>query len=590
MSKIKIIISSILILGLGVAIGWILKPSVHTEKGHNHESVTDGNMSAAEEEIWTCSMHPQVRQNEPGICPLCEMDLIPLDNTMTNDDPTILMMSEEAVKLAQIQTTIVGESEFSNRPQSHIEVEGSVELNEKTINLQSSHIAGRIEAIDVTFEGQYIKAGQKIATIYSTDLLSASQELITAAKYEDRVEGIKESSIQKLKNWKITQSQIDQILTTQKPVETIDIYAEQSGYVMSKKVALGDYVGQGQALYTIAQINNLWLYFNVYESDLSNISIGSAISFQSPSTGSETFKARVSYIDPLLENATRTASVRADFKNIENRLKPGMLLTGIIHSKSDSQRGSDQLTIPKSSVLWTGKTSVVYIKQKETEVPTFEFREIEVGQSKGDHIIVLKGLSNGEEIVTHGAFAVDAASQLNNNRSMMNRGVTIKQEAKRDVIPDFQIITAEEFKKQLDEVADAYIDIKNGLVNTDNNITSAKAENLLMALEKVDMKLLTDEDSHMYWMEQSNIIKNHGDMISSSTDVEYQRKQFEYVSDAVIRSVQAFGTSGKTYFVQFCPMAFNNKGANWLASEEQIRNPYFGDKMMKCGSVKRKLD
>ena len=592
MSKIKLIVSAVAILLVGITAGWIMKPSGTASLVDGHDDHTTMQMNDTEEsseEIWTCSMHPQIRQNEPGICAICEMDLIPLDNSMGSDDPTVLMMSEEATKLAQVETTIVGKrNAVNNGKTTEIKTEGTVEIDEQSIKAQSSHIGGRVEEVNVTFEGEYVKAGQKIATIYSTDLLAASQELITAAKFENKISGIKSASTQKLKNWRISEAQINAILAEGKPIETIDIYAEESGYVLEKKVSLGDYVKQGQTLYTIGSLNNLWLQFNVYESDLANVKIGQTIAFKTPSTGDAVFQSKISYIEPLLNNDTRTAIVRSNFRNRGNQLKPGMLLSGIINATPSLSPSLEKIVVPSSAVLWTGKTSVVYVKQQDTEVPSFQYREVVIGDQSGGMISILDGLNNGEEIVTNGAFAIDAAAQLNNNNSMMNRNVSIKKEAKRDIIPDFTENTPQEFKEQLDEVAEIYIDLKDALVNTDPTVASSVAKKLGEQLGNVDMSLVKDE-AHMYWMEQLGVMEQHGEMIVTSTEVEYQRKQFEFVSKAVIASVQSFGTSGKTYFVQFCPMAFNNKGADWLSSEEQIKNPYFGDKMMKCGSVKRRL-
>ena len=181
------IIGALLLLG-GLAIGWFLKPSTMTSEVHDHSQMETS--EAAGEEIWTCSMHPQIRQNEPGICPICEMDLIPLDNSMSNDDPTILRMSTEAAKLAQVETYTIGGSNESNSVKigNDIKVDGTVEMDERTIKSQTAHLSGRIETMAVTFEGQYVNKGQQIATVYSTELLAASQELITAAQYNDRVE------------------------------------------------------------------------------------------------------------------------------------------------------------------------------------------------------------------------------------------------------------------------------------------------------------------------------------------------------------------------------------------------------------------
>jgi len=280
-------------------------------------------------------MHPQIRQNEPGICPICEMDLIPLDNSMSNDDPTILRMSKEAAKLAQVETYVIGgkSKSIDKSDSQEIKVDGTVELDERTIKSQTAHLSGRIETMAVTFEGQYVSKGQQIATIYSTELLAASQELLTAAQYNDRVEGLKDAAIQKLKNWKITDTQIQQILSTGKPMETISIYADHSGYVLSRKLSQGDYVKQGQVLYTLGSTSRLWLLFNVYESDIANIKKGSQVTFTTSSLPNKEFKTKVTYIDPLMNSATRTATVRAEINNQGNLLKPGMLLTGMISGK-----------------------------------------------------------------------------------------------------------------------------------------------------------------------------------------------------------------------------------------------------------------
>ena len=342
MTNIKLYIIGFLLLVIGGAIGWIAKPSaIHQESmGHDHGEMTPSSMES-EEEIWTCSMHPQIRQNEFGICPICEMDLIPLDNSLSNGDPTILKMSDEAVKLAQVETITIGGPNNEGTDGKMIEVEGTVELDDRTINVQSSHVGGRIEEMKVNFEGQYISKGQKVASIYSTDLLQASQELLTAAKFENKVNGITEASIQKLKNWKLSDQQIQSILDTGRPIETMDIYAEQSGYVLTRKAKLGDYVNQGGPLYTIGNTSMVWLIFNVFESDMDKIRVGQKVTFTSPSIGNRKLTTRVNYIDPVLDNKTRTARVRAEIMNQKNILKPGMLITGEIEINGSSRNKDD---------------------------------------------------------------------------------------------------------------------------------------------------------------------------------------------------------------------------------------------------------
>ena len=592
-SKINIIIPivALLIGGLVSFLIWGNNQHVNTSNNqHIHES---NNQSIGKEEIWTCSMHPQIRQNEPGLCPICEMDLIPLDNSLSNDDPTILRMSKEAAKLAQIETFIVGDKDSNDQMSSAnipIKVDGTIELDERTFKSQTAHLSGRIETMAISFEGQYINKGMQIATLYSTDLLAASQELITAVQYNDRVDGLKDAAIQKLKNWKITDAQIQQIVSTNKPIETIPIFADHSGFVMSKKISQGDYVRQGQSMYTLGSTSRVWLVFNVFESDLSNVKVGNEVKFTTPSIANKEFTTKVTYIDPLLNSSSRTALVRAEINNKNNILKPGMLLTGMIATSmsKSKNRKTTQVIIPNSAVLWTGKRSVVYVQLPDSEVPSYEFREVEISNRSGGFSTVISGIEQGDEIVSQGAFSIDAAAQLNNNMSMMNRKVKVKNNDESETIPSFSENTSDEFKTQLDKTIVAYINLKDALVQTDPNQASLEADMFIKSLMKVDMTLL-ENDGHNFWMEQLNALKAHGEKMKNANDIEIQRSQFDFLSQAMIKSIKAFGTNDKTYYVQYCPMANDNQGADWISTEDQIRNPYFGDKMMKCGSVKLEL-
>ncbi|MBT8221252.1 MAG: efflux RND transporter periplasmic adaptor subunit, partial [Bacteroidia bacterium] len=484
-------------------------------------------------------------------------------------------------------TTIVGvESKMtSNEGTASILVDGTIEMDQRSINSQTAHISGRLESMLINFEGDYVKAGQKIATVYSTELLAASQELITAAQFEDRVEGLKEASIQKLKNWKISDSQINQILQSGNPIETMDIFADHSGYVLSKKVSQGDYVRTGQSLYTLGSTGRLWLIYNVYESDLAKVKKGQLVSFTTPALGEKELSARITYIDPLLNASTRTASVRAEIANTGNRLKPGMLIKGKIKTLPSTRAKSSTVSIPKSAVLWTGDKSVVYVKLEDSEVPSFQFREVTIGAQSGGQVSILEGLENGEEIVTNGAFSIDAAAQLNNNMSMMNRSVQIKTDANLDRLPDYVESTPSEFKQQLTALAKSYIPLKDAFVATDPGKAKEAATVLLAESNNVNMSLVKD-DAHIYWMEQLNAITGHAEKITAEPEIEAQRKQFDFLSEALINSIKVFGIFENTFYVQYCPMAFNNQGADWISEETEIANPYFGDKMHKCGSVK----
>jgi Cu(I)/Ag(I) efflux system membrane fusion protein len=173
----------------------------------------------------------------------------------------------------------------------------------------------------------------------------------------------------------------------------------------------------GQVMFEIADLNQLWVLFDAFERDLPWIKVGDSISFKVQSLPGIYFKSLVTFIDPVVNDLTRTASIRAELVNTDNLLKPKMFVEGILNAGLASM--TEVITIPKTAVLWTGKRAVVYIKLPGYSMPTFEFREINLGSDAGAYYIVNEGLAQGEEIVANGVFKVDGAAQLQGKQSMM---------------------------------------------------------------------------------------------------------------------------------------------------------------------------
>lgn len=544
-------------------------------KSNNNASMAN----SADEEIWTCSMHPQIRQNEPGLCAICGMDLIPLEGN-TSDDPLVLEMTENAVKLANIQTTVIGSA--SGQSEKNIRLSGKVQADERLTSSLVSHVPGRIEKLFVTFTGEQVNKGQKLATLYSPELMTAQQELLEAIKLQSVSPGLVEAARNKLRLWKIGKASIEAIEERGTIQENFAIYADESGIVTNKRVSVGDYVKQGEALFEVTNLNNVWILFDAYENELPNIAIGDLIEFTTPSIPDKTFKTRITFIDPVINPATRVASLRTEVRNKSGLLKPETFVNGMLQKKS---KKSDQLTVPKSAVLWTGKRSVVYVKVPDAAVPSFQFREITLGDASGNNYQLSGGLEAGEEVVTNGSFTIDAAAQLNNQASMMNKGVKIKREDHADQLPDYTATTPIEFKQQIANLTNTYLSLKDAFVATDNELSIKEVNNLLEVLPAIDMSLLKGE-AHLYWMEQLSAIQAHGKKISELSDIEDQRRQFDFLSQALIRTIKVFGTPTDTLYIQFCPMVFNNEGADWISKEKSVLNPYFGSKMLRCGVVK----
>lgn len=551
----------------------------------NHTNTSTNQTQSKKDEIWTCAMHPQIRQPEFGICPLCNMDLTPLDESASSDK-MVLEMTPEAIALSNIETVRVGST---NGTKKTIELTGKIQADERNSSSLVAHIPGRIEKLFVTFTGEKIKVNDRLATIYSQDLIDAQRELLEAIKLSEFNPNLVEAAKQKMRYWKISDRFIEQIETTGKIQETFTLFAEHEGVVMNRRVAVGDYVKTGEALFEVMDLNKLWVLFDAYEEQLPAIRIGQRITYTTPAIPNKKLQAKITYIDPLINPKTRVASIRAEATNTNGKLKPEMFVTGILESKRQS--ANSQITIPKTAVLWTGKASVVYLKVPDTEIPSFKYKVVELGESVGDQYVIKSGLTLEDEIVVNGAFVIDASAQLNNQNSMMNKLVNQEEESiiDRSNTNDFSKKMTSTFKNEWNVLLDDYLALKNGLVQTNGKIAKAKSQLFLSHLKTINSKSF-DPELAGFWNKKSKALEQHlNKLIKIPSDVEEMRIQFNHISELILDMSSALGSGSQNLYVQYCPMAFDDQGAYWVSNERGIKNPYFGDKMMKCGLVKDSL-
>ncbi len=364
--------------------------------------------------IWTCAMHPQIRMHEPGKCPICAMDLIPLVQSGQSVDPGAIHMTKEAAQLANVLTSVVSRQ----NPVKELRLYGKIQADERLIQSQVSYFPGRIEKLFVNFTGEEVRKGQTLALVYSPDLVTAQQELIETAATKASQPALYEASKEKLRQWKLTDSQITAIENTGTVRDKMEIASTAGGIVTARLVNNGDYVNQGTVLYQVSDLSKVWVLFDAYESDLPFLNKGDKIDFTIQALPGSSVTGTIDFIDPVIDPVTRVAKIRVEVNNSSGKLKPEMFATGIV--KSRLEQFKNMLVIPRSSVLWTGKRSLVYVKQKGVD-PVFKIREIGLGPLMGNSFVVTDGLTEGEEIVTEGAFSVDATAQLEGKPSMMNR-------------------------------------------------------------------------------------------------------------------------------------------------------------------------
>jgi Cu(I)/Ag(I) efflux system membrane fusion protein len=564
----------IVILISGLVLGYLFfgtgdvkneKEETEVAEGHDHEGENS--------QMWTCSMHPQIMQPEPGDCPICGMELIPADANADGLRVDEFKMTKNAMALANIQTITVGDAGAADNTLS---LSGKIQVNEEANAVQVAYFTGRIESLNVSFTGENVNRGQLLATIYSPELVAAQQELLTAAKMKESQSALYNAVRNKLKLWKLSNAQINSIEEAGQVKENFPVFATVTGTVTEKLVQEGDYVQQGQPMFKLANLNSVWAVFDAYENQISGLKEGQKIIVTTNAYPEKELEATISFIDPVLNTASRTLRLRAVLDNENENLKPGMFVKAKLQRNAGQEQEST-LSIPKTAVLWTGERSLVYVKTSRDE-PVFEMREIELGVTLGDTYQVLSGLEAGEEIVTNGTFTVDAAAQLQGKKSMMNQG------EKKEDPTGMKMNLPDIFQKDFTSVLSAYFDLKDAFVNTNVEDTKAAASKMLQHTENLKVSNLgTMETQHLAK------IKSMLEAISTNDNIENQRDHFIVLSENIIAFASNMETLEKPVYIQHCPMVNNNKGADWLSLSEEIRNPYFGEVMMNCGDTQRKL-
>jgi Cu(I)/Ag(I) efflux system membrane fusion protein len=583
------------VLVIGIVLGLIFSGSsdknvvnsnhIEGQEGHNHE--------AEEPTTWTCSMHPQIKQDKPGLCPICAMDLIPLTSMQSNGDdvdPNEIVLTESAAKLAEIQTMKVQ----LGVPEKSIRLQGKLHADERNISELTARFGGRVEKLFVNYTGQTVRKGEKLATVYSPALVTAQRELLEAISFKDTRPSLYQAARGKLKLWDLTEKQIVEIEKKGEPILYFDVVSPISGTVTMRHVTIGDYIKEGTKLFKVVDLSKLWVMFDAYESDLPWVKTDDKVKFTVQAIPGKNYEAKVTYIDPFINGKTRVAKVRAEVSNQKQLLKPEMFVNGVVVSKIAEDR--DELLIPKSSILWTGKRAIVYVKVPDRESPSFLYREVILGPEAGSFFVVKEGLSQGEEIAINGVFKIDAAAQLIGLPSMMNpdggqistghnHGEMSMDHSKHD-IKSYRVDV--KFKDQLTQFYKRYLSLAKAFVKSDSKQVVIESKDLLKGLNLIDMSLLKKE-AHMSWMEDLKILESTIKEISDKEDIDQQRAAFALFNQALYKSIKSFGLKETTVYYQYCPMANGDKGAYWFSDSEEIRNPYFGDMMLKCGEVKETI-
>jgi membrane fusion protein, copper/silver efflux system len=602
--------STLLVAGLCLVLGTLLgrfvfapahPPAMPAEAG---EAVAE-----AAPTIWTCSMHPQIQQPEEGDCPICGMDLTPVDEGAgAGGGPRQLVMSEAALALAEVRTTTV-ERRF---PEIEMRLVGKLAIDETRERTLSARFPARIERLFVNYTGIRVAAGEHLAEVFSPELLTTQHELLSAHRL-DPSGTFTRAAREKLRLWDLLPEQIEAILEEGVASDHFELKAPTGGVVIEKHVQEGDYVQTGQRLFRIADLDVLWLHLQAFESDLPWLRYGQELEFTVEAHPGRTFAGTIAFIDPQVDRRTRTIAVRVNVPNPDGRLKPGMLAratvevrlaeNGRVHApalagkwispmhpeivkdgpgscdvcgmdlvpaeslgflEDADAEGAAPLVVPVSAVLRTGKRGLVYVRLPDADAPTFEGREVVLGPRAGEYFVIAEGLEAGESVVTRGAFKIDSALQIQAKPSMMSQ----PGETPGDGSAGAPALTLA--AEDLPALLPPYFATQDALA-ADDLATAKEALHDLLA-----------------------VAGHHGplpdllhEMLRAENLDTLRRPHFETLSNALIATLEAHpeARGGLAVYHMTCPMVYPDRGADWLQNHPALLNPYFGAMMLRCGET-----
>jgi RND family efflux transporter MFP subunit len=333
-----------------------------------------------------------------------------------------VQLTEDEQRSIGVQTTVVRHREI----QRQLLAVARVEQAETQLANISARVGGRIDKLRLDYTGQAVGRGQALAEIYSPEVLSSAEEYRLALENRKRLASSAETeavsgadalvtaSRRRLELWGLTAAQINAIASSEKPQLDLTIYSPASGIVIERKVTQGQYVNAGDVLYTISDLNTVWVKADIYQGDLGRVRVGQAVEISSDSVPGAKLQGHVGLIEPMVDAQTRTTAARIQVSNRGMRLRPGMFVNARF-----ATRGEHTLAIPRSAVVDTGTRKLVYVvKGKDM----FEAHEVELGAGGEDYYPVMRGLQEGDRIVTQGNFLLDSQTRISGGMTGMFGG------------------------------------------------------------------------------------------------------------------------------------------------------------------------
>lgn len=537
---------SILLVGVLAGLGgwWI---------GTHQSAAPDAAKAGDQRKVlyYQSTMHPWVKSDKPGKCTVCGMDLVPVYEGGQNFDAArtdIVMLPEGSPAVANVQTV-----EVTKKPLVRtLRVAGTIDDDDSRHRIVSAYIPGRLDKLFVNYEGAEVKEGQPIASFFSKELLTAVNEyrVVLSGTAPGSLISAAESRLLKMG---LTPAQIKEIpQRTDKDIH-FDILAPVTGTVVQKFVYEGQYVQEGEKLFEIADFSTMWFQFTAYEQDLPFIREGQTVVVTTPSLPGRTFPSTVRFINPNLDDLTRSAKVRVELKNPsgESGLHRGHEMLHKLYATATVEVDAPEvIAVPRRAVLWSGGQARVYV---EEGVGAYQQRHVSLGRAGDEDWEVLDGLAVGEHVVSSGNMLIDGQAQLNNLAAPESSPAPVPS----PVLEKTSTAQDEEFKHYLTVVAE----LSENLASDDLpafNATLAK-------------------------------LSKSGAPPKAAPDLAAARMTFYKLSELATSKSTELRQSFPEVRVFQCPMSNMAaeglpKNAKWIQFTDDLHNPYMGRQMLACGT------
>jgi membrane fusion protein, copper/silver efflux system len=572
----------------------------------------------ADIDYYTCTMHPSVHSKDPGKCPICSMDLVPVMKKVSNETKgkgnpggmtdnrsssmgsmTMPSPNQESGQSTKFTVPVERQQQIGvtyaaviKRPiQLSIRSVGVLEPDTSKMFDYVARVDGYVQELKVSSPGQQVSRGQPLITIYSPDLRSTEQELVNILNDRDRSGASRPSNDQlidatkrRLKLWNVSDQEIAELEKSRRPSDQLMLRSPFDGVVNEVMGRPGMSVKMGDKLVSVLDLSNLWVWAEFYENEIGLLKQGQQIDVSLPAFPNQTFQGLIAVINPVIDPAKRTARVRIDIPNPKGQLRPGMYAN--VEVKIDDGEG---LTIPVQAALPTGERMLVFLDRGQGKLlPRYvkvgrSFTTFD-GQEQENYYQVLNGLQEGDRIVASANFLIDAESQVQGALKDWAGEEPASTPAMTEKSPKQS--SNSNFDSVVKPVLDSYKRLHELLA--ENKFSLVPAETVRLRKEVHSLLGIDPPSKPERYKDLVDVLSRSSDQLTPN-NIDQARMEFGQFSAALIAFLKDFmpQLDDPLYTIK-CPM-WTKSPAVWLQDSTQVKNPFLGPDMPSCGTVQETL-